>query len=60
MKIALTIGHNSKSQGLFSKYLNSTEFEYNTRVANLVKSELPNSITGALPEIAFILWINIE
>src|SRR5690606_9768909 len=42
MKVAICIGHNSKNKGAFSLYLNQTEFDYNTRIANIVKQQLPN------------------
>ena len=37
MKIALVIGHTSLSGGAYSEYLKSNEFNYNLKVANIVK-----------------------
>ena len=37
MKIAICVGHNSRSKGAFSKFLNQTEFDYNKRVAEILK-----------------------
>ena len=37
MKIAICVGHNSRSKGAFSKFLNQTEFDYNKRVAGILK-----------------------
>lgn len=45
MKVAIVIGHNSRGQGKFSKFLNATEYEYNTRVANIIKDELGKDAT---------------
>lgn len=44
MKTAICIGHNSKNKGAFSLYLNQNEYDYNTRIANLVSKQLPNTI----------------
>jgi len=40
MKVAICIGHNSRNKGAFSLYLNQSEFDYNTRIANLVKQQI--------------------
>lgn len=44
MKVAICIGHNSRNKGAFSLYLNQSEFDYNTRIAKLVKDEMPDCI----------------
>lgn len=45
MKIAICIGHNNRAQGMFSKRLNATEYEFNTRVANIIKDEIGKDAT---------------
>ncbi|OBQ56091.1 N-acetylmuramoyl-L-alanine amidase [Tamlana sp. s12] len=44
MKIAICIGHNKINKGAFSLYLNDSEFDYNTRVANYVKDYFGDSL----------------
>lgn len=44
MKVAICIGHNSRHKGAFSLYLNATEFDYNTRIARLVKGQLNDHV----------------
>lgn len=44
MKIAICIGHNSKSRGVFSRFLDATEFEYNHRVADLIRNMMCDDV----------------
>lgn len=40
MKIGLVIGHNAKSKGAFSTYLNTNEFDFYSKVSELVKKQI--------------------
>jgi hypothetical protein len=42
MKIALVIGHTELSGGAYSQKLKSNEFNYNSKVAEIVAKNLPN------------------
>lgn len=53
MKIAICVGHNSRSKGAFSKYLNQTEFDFNKRVAEILKQISCNEV-----QIFYRKWQN--
>lgn len=53
MKIAICVGHNSRNKGAFSKYLNQTEFDYNKRVAEILKKISCNDV-----QIFYRKWQN--
>jgi N-acetylmuramoyl-L-alanine amidase len=40
LKIGLVVGHNAKSKGAVSKWLNTNEFDFYSEVARLVKKKL--------------------
>ena len=43
MKVALVIGHNSRSKGAFSSII-GTEYDYWKRIAEKIKAEIPNLV----------------
>jgi N-acetylmuramoyl-L-alanine amidase len=44
MKVALVVGHNSKSRGAFSEFLGETEFDFYKQVALEIKDKFQNSV----------------